>query len=110
MGRTDDMLVIRGVNVFPSQVETILVKVKGILPHYMLVVDRVNSTDTLEIQVEVSDELMNGPKEELEKVRKYIADQVKSVLLLKAVITLVPDHTLTRFEGKSKHIIDKRVL
>ena len=110
MGRTDDMLVIRGVNVFPSQIESVLVGVQGVAPHYMLIVDRKNSTDTLEIQVEVNDGMFNDSLGELEQTKKLIGERIKSVVGIKAQITLVGPHTIPRSEGKTRHITDKRVI
>jgi len=108
MGRTDDMLVIRGVNVFPSQIEGILASAKGIMPHYMLIVDRAYSQDTLEVQVEVTDDMFNDSLGQLEDTKRYISEQVKSVVGIKAKITLVAPHTIPRSEGKTRHITDKR--
>lgn len=108
MGRTDDMLVIRGVNVFPSQVESVLVGVQGVAPHYMLVVDRVKSTDSLEIQVEVTDEMFADSVGKMEEIKHRIGEQIKSVVGVKALITLVAPHTIPRSEGKARRIIDKR--
>ena len=110
MGRTDDMLVIRGVNVFPSQVESVLVGIQGVAPHYMLVVDRVNSTDTLEIQVEVTDDMFADSIGKLDEIKRLIGERVKSVVGIKAAVTLVGPRTIPRFEGKAKRIIDKRVM
>jgi len=108
MGRTDDMLVIRGVNVFPSQIESVLVGVHGVAPHYMLVVDRVKSTDSLEVQVEVTDEMFSDSIGGLDSIKKEIGEKIKSVVGIKAQITLVAPHTIPRSEGKAKRIIDKR--
>lgn len=110
MGRTDDMLVIRGVNVFPSQIESVLVGVRGVAPHYMLIVDRVKATDSLEIQVEVTDDMFSDSIGGLDQIKKEIAEKIKSVVGIKAQITLVAPHTIPRSEGKAKRIIDKRKL
>ncbi len=110
MGRTDDMLVIRGVNVFPSQIESVLVGVRGVAPHYMLIVDRVKSTDSLEVQVEVTDEMFSDSIGALDSIKKEIGEKIKSVVGIKAQITLVAPHTIPRSEGKAKRIIDKRKL
>ncbi len=110
MGRTDDMLVIRGVNVFPSQIESVLVGVHGVAPHYMLIVDRAKSTDSLEIQVEVTDEMFSDSIGGLDSIKKEIGEKIKSVVGIKAQITLVAPHTIPRSEGKAKRIIDKRKL
>ncbi|MBR3927840.1 MAG: phenylacetate--CoA ligase [Clostridia bacterium] len=110
MGRTDDMLVIRGVNVFPSQIESVLVGVRGVAPHYMLIVDRKKATDSLEIQVEVTDDMFSDSIGGLDLIKKEIAEKIKSVVGIKAEITLVAPHTIPRSEGKAKRIIDKRNL
>ena len=109
-GRTDDMLVIRGVNVFPSQIESVLVGMEGVAPHYMLVVDRVNSTDKLEVQVELTEEMFTDKVGEIEGLRNQIADKIKSVVGISAKIQLVPPRTIPRSEGKAKRIIDNRKL
>lgn len=110
MGRTDDMLIIRGVNVFPSQIESVLVGVHGVAPHYMLVVDRQKATDSLEVQVEVTDDMFSDSIGSLDKIKKEIGEKIKSVVGIKAEITLVAPHTIPRSEGKAKRIIDKRKL
>ncbi len=107
-GRTDDMLVIRGVNVFPSQIESVLVGMDGVAPHYMLIVDRVKSTDKLEIQVELTDEMFSDTVAEIEKLRDGIKERVKSVVGIGAKIKLVPPKSIPRSEGKAKRIIDNR--
>lgn len=109
-GRTDDMLVIRGVNVFPSQIETVLLGIAGVAPHYMLVVDRVNSTDQLELQVELTEEMFSDTVSAMENIRNAIREQVKSVVGISASVKLVPPKSLPRSEGKSKRTIDKRDL
>ena len=110
MGRTDDMLVIRGVNVFPSQIESVLVGIQGLAPHYMLVVDRQNATDSLEIQVEVTDDMFSDSIGRLDEIKAVIGERIKSVVGIKAKITLVGPHTIPRSEGKARRIIDKRVI
>ena len=109
-GRTDDMLIIRGVNVFPSQIESVLLRVAGVSPHYMLVVDRVNSTDRLEVQVEFTDEIFSDTVADIETLQHTIAEQIKSVVGIAAVVKLVPPKTIPRSEGKAKRIIDNRGL
>lgn len=109
-GRTDDMLVIRGVNVFPSQIESVLLKIPGVAPHYMLVVDRVNSTDQLEVQVELTEEIFSDTVSDIEKIKKAISEQIKSVVGIAANVKLVPPKSIPRSEGKSKRIIDNRGL
>jgi phenylacetate-CoA ligase len=109
-GRSDDMLIIRGVNVFPSQVEAALIEVEEVTPHYMMVVDRVNNLDTLEIQVEVDVQYYTDEIRGIEKLTKKIGHVIQQALGLSAKITLVGPNTLTRSEGKAVHVIDKRKL
>lgn len=109
-GRTDDMLIIRGVNVFPSQIEEVLLKIPGVSPHYMLVVDRVNSTDKLEVQVELTDEIFSDTVADIEKIGRNITEQIKSVVGIAAKVKLVPPKSIPRSEGKAKRIIDNRGL
>ncbi len=109
-GRTDDMLVIRGVNVFPSQIESVLVSVKGVSPFYMLIVDRVNSTDTLEVQVEMEEAFFSDTVSDLERIRNEIGEKIKSVVGISAKVTLVGPHSLPRSEGKAKRVTDNRKL
>ncbi|WP_366924058.1 phenylacetate--CoA ligase [Metallumcola ferriviriculae] len=107
-GRTDDMLIIRGVNVFPSQVESVLLDIGEIEPHYMLIVDRIGTLDVLEIQVEVSDALFSDEIRRLEQLEKKIRKEVETTLGISAKITLVEPKTIARSEGKAKRVIDKR--
>ena len=107
-GRTDDMLIIRGVNVFPTQVESVLINIAGVLPHYLLIVDRVNATDTLEIQVEVEGDIFSDEVRKLENLTKRIESELQSVLQLHARVKLVQPGTIERSEGKSKRVIDRR--
>ena len=109
-GRTDDMLIIRGVNVFPSQIESVLVRADGVAPHYMLIVDRVNSSDTLEVQVEMTEEMFGDTVAHIENVRKYITDQIKSVVGIASKVKLVAPKSIPRSEGKAKRVIDNRKL
>ena len=109
-GRTDDMLIIRGVNVFPSQIESVLVGIHEVAPHYMLYADRVNSADTLEIQVEMTEEMFSDTVSDIEAVRKKIVESVKSVVGIATKVTLVAPKSIPRFEGKAKHVVDRRKL
>lgn len=109
-GRTDDMIIIRGVNVFPSQIEEVLLKMPGVSPHYMLVVDRVNSTDRLEVQVELTEEMFSDTVSDIEKIQGKITEQIKSVVGVAAIVKLVPPKSIPRSEGKAKRIIDNRGL
>ena len=107
-GRTDDMLIIRGVNVFPSQIEHLLMKVEGVEPHYVIVVDKTGALDELEIKVEVSESLFSDEIKKLEALRKRIHEEVRSVLGITAKITLVEPRTIERGLGKAKRVIDVR--
>ncbi len=109
-GRADDMLIIRGVNVFPSQIEAALVGLEEVSAHYHIIVDRVNNLDTLEIQVEVKEEYFTDEIKSIELLTKKIAHAVNQALGLNAKIKLVEPKSLTRFEGKSVHVTDKRKL
>ena len=109
-GRSDDMLIIRGVNVFPSQVEAALIHVEEVTPRYMMIVDRVNNLDTLEIQVEVDAKYYTDEIRGIEKLTKKIGGVIQSALGLSAKITLVGPNTLPRSEGKAVHVEDKRKL
>lgn len=109
-GRSDDMLIIRGVNVFPSQVESVLLDIGETAPHYMLIVDRVGTLDTLEIQVEVSDKLFSDEIKRMEDLEKKIRNAIDSTLGISAKISLVEPKTIERSEGKAKRVIDKRNL
>lgn len=107
-GRTDDMLVVRGVNVFPSQIEAVLMGVKEASAHYMLVVDRVNSQDKLTVQVELKDDVDINDADKLERLAAYIKTQIKQTLLISAKVELLPPKSIARSEGKAKRIIDNR--
>lgn len=109
-GRSDDMLIIRGVNVFPSQVEAALVDVEEVTPHYRMIVDRVGNLDSLEIQVEVDARYYTDEIRGIERLTKKIGSVILSALGLSAKITLVGPGTLPRSEGKAVHVEDKRKL
>jgi phenylacetate-CoA ligase len=108
LGRSDDMLIIRGVNLFPSQVESVLLEMSGIKPHYLLIVDRVNNLDTLELQVEVDEDFFQDKISQLQNLRQKIQHNLESTLGLGIKVTLVEPKTLERSEGKAKRVIDKR--
>jgi len=110
IGRSDDMLIIRGVNVFPSQIEEVLLNIKGIEPHYQLIVDRVETLDTLEVQVEISEKLLAESDEvkALQNVQRRIVKDIKDYLGITAQVKLVEPKSLQRFEGKASRVIDKR--
>ncbi len=110
-GRSDDMLIIRGVNVFPSQIEEVLLKVGGgVTPNYQIIVDRVNNTDTLDVQVEMSEELFSDDIKSIEKIEREIKDKLRSTLGIGAKVSLVNPKTIARSEGKAKRVIDNRKL
>lgn len=110
LGRTDDMLIIRGVNVFPSQIEAVLLEMSEASPHYQLVVDRENNLDTLEIRVEIDDQFWSDEIRVLENLRKQIQHNIASALGLTARIKLVEPNTIARSEGKAQRVIDNRKL
>ena len=110
VGRTDDMLIIRGVNVFPSQVESVLLEMSETKPHYLIIVDRENNLDTMEIQVEIQEEFFSDEVKELEGLRQRIKANVSSILGISAVIRLVEPGTIERSMGKAKRVVDKRNL
>ncbi len=111
-GRSDDMLIIRGVNVFPSQIEEVLLRDTNgeITPNYQIVVDRVNNTDTLDVMVEMSEALFSDDIRSVEKVEKTITGHLRSQLGIGANVHLVNPKSITRSEGKAKRVIDNRKL
>lgn len=108
-GRTDDMLIIRGINVFPSQIESVLLEL-GMDPNYQLVVDRKNNLDTLEVQVEMTEEMFSDTVRNLEAIEHRIANALQSTLNIVAKIRLLEPKSIPRSEGKAKRVIDKRSL
>ena len=111
LGRTDDMLIVRGVNCFPSQIENVLLRIEGTQPHYQIVIDRgVTHLDEIEIQVEVEDAIFSDITRGMEQLRSRIHAELKSELGLSARIKLVEPRSIARSEGKAKRIIDKRSL
>jgi len=105
---SDDMLIIRGVNVFPSQIEAGLMAIDAVLPHYLIVVDKIGDLDTLEIKVEVTPETFSDDIKSLEKLRARIGHAVQRIINISATITLVEPHTLPRSEGKLRRVTDLR--
>lgn len=108
-GRSDDMLIIRGVNVFPSQIESILMQVEGVEPHYLLIVDRKDNLDNLEVQVEVGEQLFSDEVKHLQSLAATIEKQIKDLLGISCKVRLVEPKTIMRSEGKAKRVIDNRV-
>lgn len=111
-GRSDDMLIIRGVNVFPSQIEEVLIEVGGgdVTPNYLITVDRVDNNDTFDLDVEMSDELFSDDLKSVSRVEKAITEKLRSALGLGVRVHLVNPKSITRSEGKAKRVIDKRKL
>lgn len=111
MGRSDDMLIIRGVNVFPSQIESVLINVEGTEPHYLIVVDRQpGQMDEMEVWVEVSPELVSDEVRALESLERKISHELHSLLGISVKVKLVEPKTIARSEGKAKRVIDRREL
>lgn len=110
VGRTDDMLIIRGINVFPSQIETVLLQMEGLAPHYRIVVDRQGSLDDLEIHVEVSETALSDVVGRLESLTRKVRAEIESVLGISALVRLVEPGTIQRSEGKAKRVVDRREL
>lgn len=110
IGRSDDMLIIRGINVFPSQVESVILEMPEFEPVYMLVIDRINNRDTLQVQVEVRKDYFSDELGAMLQLRKRLADNLKSVLSISADVRLMEPNSIPRSEGKSVRVIDKRQL
>ena len=110
MGRSDDMLIIRGVNVFPSQVEAVLCEVEEFEPHFFITVDRVNNTDTFDIKVEVKEQYYTDEISGMVKLQKKLAARLQSVIGLQPNIILAEPRSMERSQGKAKRALDKRKL
>lgn len=110
-GRTDDMLIIRGVNVFPSQIEEVLLRVCGqkITPNYQIVIDRVHNNDTFEVHVEMSESFFTDDVKSIERLERSLVEQLRTVLGISAVVRLVNPKSIIRSEGKAKRVIDNRI-
>jgi phenylacetate-CoA ligase len=106
--RSDDMLIIRGVNVYPSQIEAVLLEVEGTLPHYQIILTREHGLDQIEVQVEVTAQVFSDRVGALEALAEKLADTLERVLGIRIKITLVEPQTIQRSEGKAKRVIDKR--
>jgi phenylacetate-CoA ligase len=109
-GRSDDMLIIRGVNVFPSQVESVILEMAEFEPHYLLIVDRMNNLDTLQIQVETRPEYFSDEINKMLILKKKISHRLQSVLGISADVKLMEPRSLERSTGKAKRVIDNRKL
>ena len=109
-GRTDDMLIIRGVNVFPSQIESVLMEIEGTEPHYMLVVERKGTMDILQVQVEVGEKFFTDEVKGMEAFERKIKREIESILNISVDVKLVEPKTIQRSEGKAKRVIDNRQL
>lgn len=109
-GRTDDMLIIRGVNVFPSQIESVLLEMEETEPHYQLIITREGALDVLEVQVEVSEDVFSDEIRQLEALEKRIQQEIENILSIAVKVKLVEPKTITRSEGKAKRVIDQRKL
>ncbi|MHB0871635.1 MAG: phenylacetate--CoA ligase family protein, partial [Chloroflexota bacterium] len=107
-GRTDDMLIVRGINVFPSQIEAVLLEVDGVEPHYQIVVDRERRLDDLEIQIEVSESVISDEVGRLESLTRKVRAELESTLGIAALVKLVEPGAIPRSEGKAKRVIDRR--
>ena len=107
-GRTDDMLIIRGVNVFPSQIESVLMEMDAVEPHYQLVVDREGKLDTLTVMVEVGEGLFSDEVKHLQNMEQKISKNIKEYLGVSAKVQLVEPKTIARSEGKAVRVIDRR--
>lgn len=109
LGRSDDMVIIRGVNVFPSMVESVLLEIPGVEPQYMLIVDRVGNLDVLEVQVEVSEKIFSDEVRKLEDLGRLITKELESALGVSVKVRLVEPKTIQRSEGKATRVIDRRI-
>jgi phenylacetate-CoA ligase len=106
--RTDDMLIIRGVNVFPSQVEDVLFKIESIRPHYLIVVDRKHGLDDIEVRLEVAEEVFSDIMADMVAFTKNVSERLHAVLGLNVKVTLVEPGTIERTAGKAQHVLDLR--
>jgi phenylacetate-CoA ligase len=108
VGRADDMLIIRGINVFPSQIEEVLMKIKEVEPHYLIIVDRKKYLDTLELWIEVSEDIFSEKMNELEKFEALVEHKLYSAVGIKIDVKLKEPKTIQRSTGKAKRVLDKR--
>lgn len=110
MGRSDDMLIVRGINIFPSQIESVILSMQEFAPQYLIIVDREGTLDTMKIQVELRPEFFVDDFPAMEKKKKALVQKLRSVLSITAVVELLPPGSIQRAEGKQKHVIDNRKL
>lgn len=108
VGRTDDMFIISGVNVFPSAIESVLFAIEGVEPHYQIVLERKGAMDTFEVQVEVTEAIFNGWMDDLRAFEKRVTEELRSALLVRPKVKLVEPGSLERTEGKARRVIDRR--
>lgn len=109
-GRSDDMMIIRGVNVFPSQIESVLLKYSEVEPHYLIYVDRVDNLDHMEIQVEMTNKIFSDSIKDIERIEHKLRDEIQSAIGIGAKITLVEPRSIPRSEGKAKRVFDRRAI
>jgi len=109
-GRSDDMLIIRGVNVFPSQIETVLLEISETSPHYLIIVEREGNLDTVKLMVEVQEQFFSDEIKQLEALRKRITHKIQNTLGISVDVKLVEPKTIERTAGKAKRVIDNRKL
>jgi phenylacetate-CoA ligase len=107
-GRTDDMLIIRGVNVFPSQIESVLLSIGEVMPHYQIIVDRIHNADIMTVEIEIPEGMFTDNVRGIEAFEKKVSGQMNSVLGVSAKIRLVEPKSIARSEGKAKRVIDNR--
>jgi phenylacetate-CoA ligase len=110
-GRTDDMIIVRGINVFPSQIEHVLLGIEGTHPHYQIIIDRkAHKLDEVEVLVEVEEKIFSDEVKKLNELSQKIKKEIESALSIGVKVTLVEPKTIQRSEGKAKRIIDKRII
>ncbi|MBQ0124253.1 MAG: phenylacetate--CoA ligase [Bacteroidales bacterium] len=110
LGRSDDMLIIRGINVFPSQIESVILSMPEFEPQYILIVDRVDNLDSLQIQVEIRPQFFTDDVRTIESFQKRLADKIRSVISINAVVRVLFPGSIERSQGKGNHVIDNRIL
>jgi len=109
-GRIDDMLIIRGVNIFPSQIETVLMNIPEVAPHYQLIITKEKHLDKMEVQVEVNENIFSDKIRKLEILEKRMVSEIENILGISVKVKLVEPKSIQRSEGKAKRVIDKRYL